>query len=78
MSAINQVLTLSTPNSISDLNTSLQSAIIICNRCWGRGFIRVYVHDHAAEASDIDNTCPVCCGTGRIQADIEIKWKSVK
>lgn len=77
MSAINQVLTLSTPNSISELNTSLKSAITICSRCFGSGSIRVYI-DSGIDAANIDNTCPICDGTGKIHADIEIKWKSVK
>lgn len=43
-----------------------------CGCCHGQGHFASFVHPYG---DDVATECPVCKGSGRVEAEVRIRWK---
>lgn len=69
MGVLKQIVELSSPDSTTD-HEDITGAPQICNYCHGNGWF--WGCDERGEG--IKKPCPLCEGTGAVQAKITIQW----
>lgn len=73
MGVLKQIIELSSPDSMTD-HEEIKGSPQICNYCKGNGWF--WGCDKKGE--DIKRPCPLCGGTGAVQAKITIKWEKAE
>lgn len=71
MSRIKTVLEL-TPPDFAIREEHLLSAPMTCGYCHGQGYFLGFVHPYGDEGT---TECPMCKGSGKVEAEVRIKWK---
>lgn len=74
MSKTKQVITLSPPLFLKEMGRKEQmySAGHVCSYCHGRGWL--WLHPDG-EKDSVKDDCPICQGTGKLDAVITIEWR---
>lgn len=74
MGVLKQIIELSSPDSLMGHHEEITGAPQICNYCHGNGWF--WGCDDIGEG--IKKSCPLCGGTGAVQAQITIQWKKAE
>jgi DnaJ-class molecular chaperone len=73
MGVLKQIIELSSPDSLTD-HEEITGAPQICNYCHGNGWFL----GCNEKGEGVEKQCPLCLGTGAVQADITIIWRKAE